>query len=58
MDFLAFLVPKLWPKYCKLIRGIPANPLGDPRNIWHYFGLRNIRKLIKGSKDSLYPRIQ
>jgi len=27
MDFLAFLVPKLWPKCSKLIREIPANPL-------------------------------
>ena len=27
MYFLAFLVPKLWPKYHKLIREIPANPL-------------------------------
>ena len=26
MDFLAFMVPKLWSKYCKLIREIPANP--------------------------------
>jgi len=30
MDILAFLVSKLWPKYCKLIREIPINPLGIP----------------------------
>jgi len=36
MDFLAFLVPKLWPKYCKLIREIPANPLGNSWNISNF----------------------
>jgi len=29
MDFLAFLVPKLWPKKRKSIRKILANPLGN-----------------------------
>jgi len=36
MDFLAFLVLKLWPKYCKLIREIPTNPAGNFWNIWNF----------------------
>jgi len=35
MDFLAFLVLKLWPKCHELIRKIPANPLGDSGNNWN-----------------------
>jgi len=30
MDFLAFLVPKLWPKCHKLIREIPLIPYSIP----------------------------
>jgi len=29
MDVLAFLVPKLWPNFQKLIREILTNPLGN-----------------------------
>jgi len=36
MDFLPFLVPKLWPKYYKVIREIPSNPLGNSQNIWNF----------------------
>jgi len=31
VDFLAFLVPKLWPKCHKLIRQIPTNPYSIPK---------------------------
>jgi len=34
MDFLAFLVQKLWPNFRKLIREIHINPLGNSSNIW------------------------
>jgi len=37
MDFLPFLIPKLWPKYGKLIREILANPLGNSWNIWDFW---------------------
>jgi len=38
MDFLAFLVPKLWPKYCKLIReSLPIPSYGIPE-IFAFFG--------------------
>jgi len=30
IDFLAFLVQKLWQNQQKLIRGIPTNSLGNP----------------------------
>jgi len=34
MDFLAFLVQKLWQNKQKLIREIPTNSLGNPYKIW------------------------
>jgi len=34
MDFLAFLVQKLWRNKQKLIREIPTNSLGNPYKIW------------------------
>jgi len=34
MDFLAFLVQKLWQNKQKIIRGIPTNSLGNPCKIW------------------------
>jgi len=58
--FIAFLAPKLWPKYRRLIREIPAKPLGNSRNIWifwHNFWIRNARKSIKGFKDTYYSLI-
>jgi len=33
MDFLAFLVQKLWQNKQKIIRGIPTNTLENPCNI-------------------------
>ena len=33
MDFLAFLVQKLWKNKQKKIRGIPTNSLGNPYKI-------------------------
>ena len=33
MDFLAFLVQKLWPNFRVLIREIPTNSLGNPYKI-------------------------
>jgi len=34
MDFLAFLVQKLWKNKQKLIREIPNNSLGNPYENW------------------------
>ena len=34
MDFLAFLVQKLWKNKQKIISGIPTNSLGNPYKIW------------------------
>jgi len=39
MDFLAFLVPKLWPKCHKLISEILANPLRHSWNIWNFLAI-------------------
>ena len=39
MDFLAFLVQKLWQNKQKLIREIPTNSLGNPYKIWGLLAL-------------------
>jgi len=50
MDFLAFLVPKSWPKYCKLTRNSLPIPKGIPE-IFRFFGHNfGPRKSIKGYK--------
>jgi len=52
MDFLAFLVLKLWPKCCKLIVEIPANPIVNSRNFWNFLAItldpEMLKKSIKG----------
>jgi len=39
MDFLAFLVQKLWKNIQKIIRGIPTSSLGNPYKIWGLMAL-------------------
>jgi len=57
IDFVVFLVPKLWLNIQKLIREIPQLPVGSPSCFCvflHNFGTINARKSIKDSKDSYY----
>jgi len=39
MDFLAFLVQKLWQNKQKIIREIPTSSLGNPYKIWGLMAL-------------------
>jgi len=39
IDFLTFLVPKLWPKRLKSIRVIAANPLGINQLIYGFLAM-------------------
>jgi len=57
MDFLAFLVPSLWPNILKKITEIPTTSCQKSflsLHFLHNFRTRNTRKLIKGSEDSHY----
>jgi len=55
MDLLAFLVPKVWQNYYKLIREIPFNPQGNSCKF--VFLARITEKSIKCSKNSYYSLI-
>jgi len=57
IDFVAFLVQKLWQNNQILIRKIPGNPPGVCKHFRVFgpnFGTRNARESITGSKDSYY----
>jgi len=57
MDFLAFLVLKLWPKYCKLIREIPTNPQGNSLNIWNFLTILSDPEMLESRLRVLKTRI-
>jgi len=57
MDCLTFLVPKLWPKYCKLFREIPVNPLQNSRNIWSFLAISLAPEMLQSWPRALKTRI-
>jgi len=52
MDFVAFLVPKLWPNFRKLLEKSTLPPVG---NIWNFFGIAFELKTLKSIKRSKDP---
>jgi len=57
MDFLTFLVWKLWPKCRKLINEITANPWGDSGNIWHFLAITLNPEMLESRSRALKTRI-
>ena len=59
MDFLAFLVPKLWPNFRKInySRGIPTNPLGNSYKIWGLLAIIVAPETLESPSRALKTRI-
>ena len=62
MDFLAFLVPKLWPKCHKSIREISTNPQRHSWNIWIFLAIildpEMLESQSRALKTHIKPKIQ
>jgi len=56
MDFLAFLVPKLWPNFTKLIREIP-HILAEIPEIFGFFGTTFEPETLESRSRALKIRI-
>ena len=56
MDFVAFLVPKLWPNFPKLIKEIPATSFRKSRN-FVFFGITLEPETLESRPRALKNRI-
>jgi len=58
VDFLAFRVLKLWPKFHKLIREITANPLRHSANIWNFLAITLDSEKLESRTRALKTRFR